>query len=402
MAKRLEGIQICVVPKGTAAPGQDPAATSNPYVSQVVKGAAAAQEIAATSLSIATTKASINVGETDTVKATFAPADVTNKRLVYTSSDESVATVDASGKITAVKAGKATITATTTDGSKKSATVEVTVATPVTKILAAKTKITLAPGKTEKAQIEFVPADATNKGVTYATSDKKVATVAEDGTITAVARGVAQIIVTSKENAKAQTMIEVTVKDSLVTKVTVTDKADATLTFKGVGNTLVDELDDAVKNCKSELQSLNGEDWTATCDGQTYTVKYDGEKLTYLKNGKEIADIKDRVQGKEMTLTAPVKAGKADTVIKAAEAIQNKSAYADNKSVKATITLKKTNEYKISDTVVDKTYTTANIAGKTYKVYFENGAMYVVGDVTDVPFFKNMVTDGVAKLEVVK
>ena len=401
LAKRLEGIQICVVPKGTAAPGQDPAATTNPYVSQVVKGAAAAQEIAATSLSIATTKASINVGDTDTVKATFAPADVTNKRLVYTSSDESVATVDASGKITAVKAGKATITATTTDGSKKSATVEVTVVTPVAKILAAKTKITLAPGKTEKAQIEFVPADATNKGVTYETSDKKVATVAEDGTITAVARGVAQIIVTSKENAKAQTMIEVTVKDSVVTKVTVTDKAEATLTFKSVGDTLVSDLDEAVKNCKSELQILKDEDWTATCGGQTYTVKYNGEKLTYLKGGEVITDIAERVKGKEMTLTAPVNAGKADKVIKAAEAIQNKSAYADNKSVKATITLKKTNEYAIKDTVVDKTYTTANIDGKTYKVYFENGAMYVVGNVTNVPFFKNMVTDGVAKLEVV-
>ena len=193
-------------------------------------------------------------------------------------------------------------------------------------------------------------------------------------------------------------MIQVTVKDAVTTKVEVLDKASATLTFSGVGDTLVDDLNDAVKNCKSDLQGLKDEDWTATCDNDTYKVKYDGDTLKYYKDGNEIADIKKAVAGKTMTLTAPVRAGKANEVIKAAQAIQNKAEYANNKAVKATITLKKTNTYTISDAVIDSRYTTAKINEKAYQVYFQDNAMYVVGDVTKDPFFKNMSDEQIAKL----
>ncbi len=402
-AKRLEGIQICVVPKGTSAPNALPATNSYAFISSTEKGTQAAAEVKATALSATMTKSTtMNVGATDKVKLTFAPTSVTNKRVVYTSSDESVATVDATGKVTAVKAGTATITATTTDGSKKSATVKVTVVKALSQILATPAQLDVAVGATVQAKLSFVPADATNTAVTYASSNEKVATVDEKGTITGVARGTAQIIVTSKENAKVQTMIQVTVKDAVTTKVEVLDKTSATLTFSGVGDTLVDDLNDAVKNCKSDLQGLKGEDWTATCGNDTYTVKYDGDTLTYLKDGNVIADIKTAVAGKTMILTAPVRAGKANEVIKAAQAIQNKADYANNRAVKATITLKKTNTYTISDAVIDSRYTTAKINGTAYQVYFQDNAMYVVGNVTNDTFFKNMANEGIAKLTVVK
>lgn len=402
-AKRLEAIQICVVPKGSAAPNALPATNSYAFMSATEKGTQAAAEVKATALSATMTKSTtMNVGATDKVKLTFAPTSVTNKRVVYTSSDESVATVDVTGKVTAVKAGTATITATTTDGSKKSATVKVTVVKALTQILATPAQLDVAVGATAQAKLSFVPADATNTAVTYASSNEKVATVDEKGVITGVARGTAQIIVTSKENAKVQTMIQVTVKDAVTTKVEVLDKAYATLTFSGVGDTLVDDLNDAVKNCKSDLQGLKGEDWTATCGNDTYTVKYDGETLTYLKDGNVITDIKKAVAGKTMTLTAPVRAGKANEVIKAAQAIQNKADYANNKAVKATIKLTKTNTYTISDAVIDSRYTTAKINGTAYQVYFQDNAMYVVGDVTNDIFFKNMANEGIAKLTVVQ
>lgn len=402
-AKRLEGIQICVVPKGSPAPNALPATNSYAFMSATEKGAQAAAEVKATALSATMTKSTtMNVGATDKVKLTFAPTSVTNKRVVYTSSDESVATVDTTGKVTAVKAGTATITATTTDGSKKSATVKVTVVKALAQILATPAQLDVSVGATAQAKLSFVPADATNTAVTYASSNEKVATVDEKGVITGVARGTAQIIVTSKENAKVQTMIQVTVKDAVTTKVEVLDKASATLTFSGVGDTLVDDLNDAVKNCNSDLQGLKGEDWTATCGNDTYTVKYDGETLTYFKDGNVITNIKAAVAGKTMTLTAPVRAGKANEVIKAAQAIQNKADYANNKAVKATITLTKTNTYTISDAVIDSRYTTAKINGKAYQVYFQDNAMYVVGDVTNDTFFKNMANEQIAKLTVVR
>ena len=68
-------------------------------------------------------------GDTETLTATVAPTDASNKAVTWKSSKESVATVDADGKVTAVGAGTATITVTTTDG-EKTATCKVTVTEP--------------------------------------------------------------------------------------------------------------------------------------------------------------------------------------------------------------------------------------------------------------------------------
>lgn len=72
------------------------------------------------------TETSISVGNSETLTATVAPENAANKALTWASSDEDVATVAPDGTVTAVKAGAATITATATDGSGKSATCKVT------------------------------------------------------------------------------------------------------------------------------------------------------------------------------------------------------------------------------------------------------------------------------------
>lgn len=78
------------------------------------------------------TSDSINVGQTDTLTATTTPPGI---GVTWTSSDSTIATVDNTGKVTAVKAGVATIKATTTDGSNLSATCSVTVTQPGRAIL---------------------------------------------------------------------------------------------------------------------------------------------------------------------------------------------------------------------------------------------------------------------------
>jgi hypothetical protein len=71
--------------------------------------------------------ATLEKGETTTLQATIAPTDATIQELSWTSSNKKVATVDEDGKVTAVAAGTATITCTAQDGSKASASCEVTV-----------------------------------------------------------------------------------------------------------------------------------------------------------------------------------------------------------------------------------------------------------------------------------
>lgn len=73
------------------------------------------------------TEGILNVGNTVTITATVAPEEATNPAVTWSSSDESVATVDETGKITAVATGNATITATSEDDSSVSANYELTV-----------------------------------------------------------------------------------------------------------------------------------------------------------------------------------------------------------------------------------------------------------------------------------
>ena len=84
------------------------------------------ETVAVSSVSLDKTTLDLPRLESYTLKATINPSDATNKNVTWKSSDESIATVDANGKVTAVKVGKATITVTTVDGGK-TATCEVTV-----------------------------------------------------------------------------------------------------------------------------------------------------------------------------------------------------------------------------------------------------------------------------------
>ena len=86
-------------------------------------------EVKVSSLTLNKSELNMNKGETDTLTATVAPASASNKNVTWKSSDASVVSVSA-GKLTAKKAGSATITATASDGSGKSASCKVTVKNP--------------------------------------------------------------------------------------------------------------------------------------------------------------------------------------------------------------------------------------------------------------------------------
>ncbi len=84
-------------------------------------------DIPVTSVTLGKTEAKIEQRQTLSLTATVSPEDARNKELSWSSSDETVATVSTDGIVTAVKAGEATITATTTDGTELSAACKVTV-----------------------------------------------------------------------------------------------------------------------------------------------------------------------------------------------------------------------------------------------------------------------------------
>ncbi|MDR0442835.1 MAG: Ig-like domain-containing protein [Treponema sp.] len=105
---------------------QQPASSAAQQTQQASEAAPAPAAVAVTGVTISKTTLSLKEKATETITATAAPANAENKAVTWKSSNAAIATVDAAGKITAVKAGKATITVTTSDGGKTAAC-EVTV-----------------------------------------------------------------------------------------------------------------------------------------------------------------------------------------------------------------------------------------------------------------------------------
>ena len=166
---------------------------------------AASTTVAVTGVSLNKTSTTLTVGGTETLTATVAPTNATNKNVSWTSSNTSVASVS-NGVITAKAAGTATITVTTADGNKTATcTVTVNAATvAVTGVSLNKTSTTLTVGGTETLTATIAPTNATNKNVSWTSSNTSVASVS-NGVITAKATGTATITVTTADGSKTAT-----------------------------------------------------------------------------------------------------------------------------------------------------------------------------------------------------
>lgn len=173
--------------------------------------------------------ATINVGKKVTVKATVTPANADNKTLVWTSSNKMIATVS-NGVVKGVKAGRVIITAKTTDGSNISATCTVTVKQPVTRISLSK-KATMYTGKKLTLKAKVNPANASNKALTWKSSNTKIAKVASNGVVTGVKAGTVKITATAKDGSRKSATCTVTVRQS-VSKITLS-KTNVVLPKKG-------------------------------------------------------------------------------------------------------------------------------------------------------------------------
>lgn len=173
--------------------------------------------------------ATVNVGKKVTVKATVTPANADNKTLVWTSSNTKIATVS-NGVVKGVKAGRVIITAKTTDGSNVSATCTVTVKQPVTRISLSK-KATMYTGKKLTLKAKVNPANASNKALTWKSSNTKIAKVASNGVVTGVKAGTVKITATAKDGSRKSATCTVTVRQS-VSKITLS-KTNVVLPKKG-------------------------------------------------------------------------------------------------------------------------------------------------------------------------
>lgn len=177
-----------------------------------------AKLIPVTGISLDRSELALRVGEETILKAIISPADATDKSVVWTSSEKGVATVDSDGRITAIKAGKTTVTATAQGGFSTSCDVTVTI--PVTSVTLDKTSITLTVGENLTLVATVRPDDATDKSVSWVSSDPDVAVVDAAGKVVAVKRGATDITVTTVDGGLTATCkVSVTEKSIAVTGV---------------------------------------------------------------------------------------------------------------------------------------------------------------------------------------
>ncbi len=157
------------------------------------------------SITLDKTELNLVEGQTATITATVSPDNATNKVVTWRSRSTAVATVDANGNVTAVAAGTTMIIASA-DGEMAFCDITVTAGTvAVESVSLNKSTLSLEEGASETLTATVNPSNATDKSVTWSSSNPAVATVDANGKVTAVAAGEAEITVTTTDGAKTAT-----------------------------------------------------------------------------------------------------------------------------------------------------------------------------------------------------
>ena len=232
------------------------------------------KEIKVTGVKLNKSETSILVGDNETLTATVLPEDATNQKVTWKSDKPEIASVDANGKVTGVKAGEATITVTTEDGGK-TATCKVTVSetsVAVTGVTLNKTELILDTGGSETLTATVAPADATNQKVTWKSDKPEIASVDANGKVTGVKAGTATVTVTTRDGGKTATC-RVTVSDREIKVTEITLAALAIYVGESKAITATVKPDDATNK---ELTWTSSDETVATVDA---TGKVTGKKI---------------------------------------------------------------------------------------------------------------------------
>lgn len=166
-------------------------------------------------------------GKYYTLKAKISPSKATTKSVSYASSNKKIASVNSSGKVKALSAGTAKITATTKDGTGKKASYTVRVLNPEkpnnTTVYAEKITVpeeeknkVLENGESFQIHATMFPSNTTNKKLKYSTSDSRIATVDDNGKVTAQNVTGTAVITISSGDGKAKTQFTVKVKERYI------------------------------------------------------------------------------------------------------------------------------------------------------------------------------------------
>ena len=186
------------------------------------------------SVSMSVTSVTITEGGIEYLKVIINPVDATNKNVSWKSSDVSIASVDQQGRVIANKAGRATVTVTTEDGNKTAACA-ITVDQKIISVISVslnKTSLNLIEGESELLACAINPVDATNKKVSWKSSDVSIASVDQQGRVIADKAGRATVTVTTEDGNKTASCA-ITVDPKIIPVIGVTLNKTTVTLLKG-------------------------------------------------------------------------------------------------------------------------------------------------------------------------
>lgn len=246
--------------------------------------------VSVTGVSLDKTEIVLVEGSSEKLTATVEPTNATNKNVTWSSDHEAIATVDQNGTVTARRGGQATITVTTVDGSKTATCtvrVRIQIGEPVQSVGLNKTELALEVGKTGTLEAIVEPSDATNKNVTWSSSNSEVATV-DNGVVTAVSAGTAIITVTTEDGAKTATC-KVTVNAPQTVPVTGVTLDKTSLDLKTGDNTTLTATVNPESATNKDVTWISDKPEIAAVEGGTVTAKAEGTAtitVTTIDGGK--------------------------------------------------------------------------------------------------------------------
>ena len=283
------------------------------YTATLSKSFTIKEPVAVTKVTLDKTSSNLNVGASLTLKATVTPSNAANKTITWSSSNSSIASVSSSGVVKGVKAGSATITAKSSNG--KTATCKITVKNiAVTKVTLNKASASVVAGSSLTLKATVAPSNATNKTITWSSSNKSVASVSSAGVVKGLTKGTVTITAKSNNGKTATCKITVTLTTPKITKLENTyDGVKITWgkvkgavkyrVYRKEGSKSYTKLGDTASLYWVNKAAASGTKYTYTVrcvskDGKEFTSGYDktGKSITYIAAPK-ISSFSDTSKG---------------------------------------------------------------------------------------------------------
>ncbi len=249
------------------------------------------------------TSKSLYKGSTYQLKASIYPEKATFPEVKWTSSNKKVATVSSSGKVKAVGKGSAVITCTSVDNPRVKTTCKITVKVKVTGVELNRSKGSLYEGYTGKLKATVSPSSASNKDVTWSSSNTKVLKVDKNGKLTAIKPGKA-VITVKTENGGFKDTCTITVK-----KLTPVKSVKLNKTSIKISDGKTYQLKATVSPEKASIKDLK---WSSS-DEKIVKVSSSG-KITAVKPGTAVITVKSKQSGKAAKCTVTVKTVKVKEI----------------------------------------------------------------------------------------